>query len=45
MQRRLGRRPSPATLISILALLVALGGTSYAAGTRLLPKTVSARPK
>jgi hypothetical protein len=31
--RRLSRRPSPATLISIVALFVALGGTGYAAVT------------
>src|SRR5206468_2927614 len=38
MQRRVDRRPSLATLISIIALFIALGGTSYAAATGLLPK-------
>ena len=37
----LGRRPSPATVIAVVALIVALGGTSYAAVT--LPETASAR--
>jgi hypothetical protein len=31
MRKVLGRRPSPATVISLVALFVALGGTSYAA--------------
>src|SRR6476469_3554574 len=32
------RRPSPAFVISLIALFVVLGGTSYAAVTKLLPK-------
>jgi hypothetical protein len=36
MRRLFGHRPSPATVISTVALIVALGGTSYAAIT--LPK-------
>lgn len=36
MKWLLGRRPSPATVIAVIALVVALGGTSYAAVT--LPK-------
>ena len=32
------RRPSPATAISLIALFVALGGTSWAAVSRLAPK-------
>src|SRR4051794_21509910 len=32
------RRPSPALVISVMALFVVLGGTSYAAATKLLPK-------
>jgi Collagen triple helix repeat (20 copies) len=32
------RRPSAATLIAVLALFVALGGTSFAAVSKLLPK-------
>ena len=31
MDRIVSRRPSPATIISLVALFVALGGTSYAA--------------
>lgn len=38
MNRRLERRPSPAMVISIVALFIALGGTSYAAVATLLPK-------
>jgi collagen triple helix repeat protein len=38
LQRFASRRPSSATLISLVALFVALGGTSYAAATKLLPK-------
>ena len=37
MQHLLGRRPSPATVISLVALFVALGGTGYAA-VQLAPK-------
>jgi hypothetical protein len=36
MSRWLGR-PSPATVLAGLALLIALGGTAVAAGTKLLP--------
>jgi hypothetical protein len=32
------RRPSPTIIVSVIALFVALGGTSYAAVTKLLPK-------
>lgn len=38
MKRIRFRRPSPATAISLVALFVALGGTSYATVTKLLPK-------
>jgi hypothetical protein len=38
LQRIASRRPSSATVISVVALFVALGGTSYATVTRLLPK-------
>jgi hypothetical protein len=38
MRRILSRRPSPATIIAIVALVVALGGTAVAAGG-FLPKT------
>ena len=38
MKRLLGHRPTPATMIACLALTVALGGTSYAAADKLLPK-------
>ncbi len=38
MDRIMRRRPSAATVISVIALFVALGGTSYAAVTALLPK-------
>lgn len=38
MHRIRYRRPSPATAISIIALFVALGGTSFAAVTALVPK-------
>jgi hypothetical protein len=31
VQRIIGRRPSPATIISLVALFIALGGTGYAA--------------
>jgi hypothetical protein len=31
MSRLLGRRPSPAMIVALLALIVAMGGTSYAA--------------
>ena len=31
MKRLLGRRPSPAMLVALLALFVAMGGSSYAA--------------
>ena len=37
MHRIVSRRPSPATIISLVALFVALGGTSYAA-IALAPK-------
>src|SRR6478736_2080670 len=37
MHRLLGRRPSPATVISLVALFVALGGTGYAA-VQLAPR-------
>lgn len=38
MHRIISRRPSPATIISLVALFVALGGTSFAAVTVLAPK-------
>ncbi len=38
MYRTTWRRPSPAILISLIALFAALGGTSYAAVTKLLPR-------
>jgi hypothetical protein len=38
MTRLLRLRPSPAIMIACLALAVALGGTSYAAADKLLPK-------
>jgi hypothetical protein len=38
MKRRLRQRPGPASIIACIALGVALGGTSYAAADRLLPK-------
>src|SRR5262245_41807068 len=38
MRRIRRRRPSAATFISLVALFVALGGTSYATGTTLLPR-------
>ena len=42
MKRYLGRRPSVAVILSLVALFVALGGTSYAAATKLIGKnTVS----
>ena len=37
MHRIVTRRPSPATIISLVALFVALGGTGYAA-VALAPK-------
>ena len=37
MLQAIKRRPSPATVIASLALLVSLGGTSVAAVTALLP--------
>ena len=40
--RRFGRRPSPALIVACLALLVALGGTSYAA-IALAPNSVGTR--
>ncbi len=42
MRRYLSRRPSVAVILSLVALFVALGGTSYAAATKLIGKnTVS----
>jgi Collagen triple helix repeat (20 copies) len=38
MKRVRFRRPSSATVISLVALFVALGGTSYATVTKLLPR-------
>jgi hypothetical protein len=38
VDRTTRRRPSPAIFISLVALFAALGGTSYAAVTKLLPK-------
>ena len=38
MYRTTWRRPSPAMVISLIALFAALGGTSYAAVTKLLPR-------
>jgi hypothetical protein len=38
MKRLLTHRPSPATVIACVALTVALGGTSFAAVAKLLPK-------
>jgi hypothetical protein len=38
MTRLLRHRPSPATVIACLALAVALGGTSFAAVVKLLPR-------
>jgi Collagen triple helix repeat (20 copies) len=38
MERLLKQRPSPATIIACIALAVALGGTSYAAAGKLLPR-------
>jgi hypothetical protein len=38
VHRIVSRRPSPATIIAVIALFAALGGTSYAAVTKLLPK-------
>src|SRR5437764_170848 len=38
VHRIIHRRPSPATVMSALALFVALSGTSYAAVTKVLPK-------
>jgi hypothetical protein len=40
--RRFGRRPSPALIVACLALLVALGGSSYAA-IALAPNSVGTR--
>jgi hypothetical protein len=38
MRMLLGRRPSPAMVVACLALIVALGGTSVAAVTQLVPR-------
>jgi hypothetical protein len=38
LRRITWRRPSPAIVISLVALFVALSGTSYSAVTKLLPK-------
>jgi len=38
VHRIANRRPSPAIVVSVIALFVALGGTLYAAVTKLLPK-------
>src|SRR5438067_1930212 len=38
MRRLIGPRASPSMLVALIGLLVALGGTSYAAVTTLLPK-------
>ncbi len=38
MHRITRRRPSPAAVISLIALFAALGGTSYATVTKLLPR-------
>src|SRR5262249_57050702 len=38
MNRMLRHRPRPSTAIASLALALALGGTSYAAASRLMPK-------
>src|SRR5215470_6123108 len=38
MNRLLRRRPRPATAMACLALALALGGTSYAAVSRLMPR-------
>ena len=38
MQKLLRRRPSPAMVVACLALLVALGGTSIAAVSQLVPR-------
>jgi hypothetical protein len=38
LHRIVSRRPSPATVISAIALFVVLGGTSYAAVTKLVPR-------
>jgi hypothetical protein len=38
MQKLLGRRPSPAMVVACLALIVALGGTSVAAVSQLVPR-------
>ena len=53
MRRRLRHRPTPATVISLIALVVAMGGTSYAAislpansvGTTQLKKKAVTRKK
>jgi hypothetical protein len=38
MQKLLSRRPSPAMVVACLALIVALGGTSVAAVSQLVPR-------
>lgn len=38
MKKLLGRRPSPAMVVACLALIVALGGTSVAAVSQLVPR-------
>jgi hypothetical protein len=38
VRRLLPRRPSPAMVVALLTLFVALGGSSYAAAQKLLPK-------
>src|SRR5438034_384019 len=38
MKRFVGRRPSPAMVVALIGLFVALGGSSYAAVRTVLPK-------
>lgn len=42
MSKRI-RRPSPALIVSLVALFVALGGTVYAAGGKLSGKTIAVK--